>query len=462
MIPLVLGHRRASGRVGWLILLGTLAVLAGCNSLPKADAESNRQAGTPGQEALASEPASVNVSIAREGTVSETRAYTGTTQPIRLISLRSQVEGRLLELNVGVGDRVKQGQVLARVDDRVLITNVAEASAEIAARRSEVAQARAEVSDAQTQVGQAQAELQQAQSDSQRLQSLWEQGAIPEQQAEQARTRVRTSQQALRSTQEQVRTRQEAVVAAQERVAAQQAVIEREQERQSFTQLRSPVTGAVVEQPTEVGNLMQPGTEVLKLGDFSQVKVVVPISELELSNIRPAQSVQVRLDAFPDQRLTGRVLRISPAADPVARLVPIEVAIPNPTRRIGSGLLARVTLAQQTNRPRVLIPETALQANVDRRNRQPSGERTNPRSEDGQPQTNRQPRDAGTIFVIDSSGNESTVTLRQVTLGKRGDGQVEVISGLQTGEQYVANTSKPLKSGDTVRSSILSERSTAN
>lgn len=439
--------------LSWFLIAGSILALSACNSPPKADAEATPR---PGQAGAANqEPAAVNGAIAREGAVQTNREYTGTTQPIRLVSLRSQIEGQLLGLNVDVGDSVTQGQVLAQVDAAVLTTNVAEAQAEVAARTSEVAQARAEVSDAQTQVNRARAELQQAQSDLNRLQYLFNQGAISEQQVEQARTQVNTAQATLRSTQEQVRTRQQAVIAAQGRVAAQRAVVAREQERQSYAALTAPVTGAVVERLTEPGNLVQPGTEVVKLGDFSQAKVVVQISELELSNLRPGQTVQVRLDALPKQPLTGRILRISPAADPVARLVPVEIAIPNPNRTIGSGLLARVAFTQGANRGRVTIPESALEANQPRNRGGGNNASGQAPARSGQ---TAQAKDLGTLFVIEGEGNQARVTARQVTLGQRGDGQVEVIAGLQPGERFVTRSSKPLKNGDSVRLSILSEQ----
>jgi hypothetical protein len=59
--------------------------------------------------------------------------------------------------------------------------------------------------------------------------------------------------------------------------------------------------------------------------------------------------------------------------------------------------------------------------------------------------------------VLEGSGNQGKVTARQVTLGNRGDGLVEVISGLRSGERFVARSSKALKSGDMVRLSVLSE-----
>lgn len=447
-------QRKSLGMVGCLLLVGSLPVLTGCGSFSQSEGEPRAQAA----QTVADEPASVNVAVAREGTVEETREYTGTTQPFRLVSLRSQVDGQLLDLAVNVGDRVSQGQVLARVDGTVLNTNVAEAAAEVAARRSEVAQARAEVSDAQTQVNRAQADLQQAQTDFNRLQFLLSQGAIAAQEVDQARTQLSTARQAVQSAREQVRARQEAVVAAQERVAAQQAVVAREQERQSYAALTSPVTGSVVEQPAEVGNLIQPGTEVLKLGDFSRVKVVVQISERELGNLRPGQSVRVRLDAFPKQTFGGQITRISPAADPVARLVPIEVVIPNPEGRVGSGLLARVSLTQRTTRPRVLIPETALQTNEERQGGR-SGNRSETRSQDRPGgQSGDSPRNTGTVFVVNEAGGQPTVTPRPVTLGNRNDGLVEVISGLQAGERFVARSSRALKNGDRVQLSVISEQ----
>lgn len=454
MFPSVPGKSRTFGIAGWLILAGLFPVLWGCGDLSRAEVETQQQNNT------AQEPASANVMVAREGTIRAAREYTGTTQPFRLVSLRSQVEGQLLNLDVTVGDSVQQGQVLAEVDSTVLNTSVAEAQAEVAARESEVSQAQIGVSDARTLVNRARAELQQAQSDLKRLQYLGNQGAIPAQQAEQASTRVKTAEEALRSAQEQVRTREQAVIAAQGRVAAQQAVVNREQERQSFASLNSPVTGSVVEQPIDPGSLVQPGTEVLKLGDFSQVKVAVQISELELGDLRLGQSVQVRLDAFPKQAFTGEVTRISPAADPVARLVPIEVTIPNPSGRIGSGLLARVTLNQPSNRSRVLIPETALEVNRQRRGGQQGGNRQAGQGDRQSAQGDRKNQPAagrGTLFVLEGSGKEAKVTARQVTLGNRGDGQVEVTSGLRSGERFVARSSKPLKSGDTVRLSVLSE-----
>lgn len=413
-------------------VLGASLLTTGCGTLPEAATNAQPQ---PRQTVGHRGPTPVDVAIAQISKVDSEPEYTGTTSPVRQVSLRSQVEGQVLSLTVDVGDAVKRGQIVAQLDDDLLVTALRQSEAELATLRAEVARAQNQVSHARAQMERSRLELQQAQADSERQARLLQAGAIGAQQAEQARTTAQTAAQALRAAQEQVRTEQQAVAAAQSRVTAQQAVVAQNRERQSYTKLISPITGVVLEQVTEVGNLVRPGDEVLKLGDFSRVQVVVRVSELELAKIRLGQSVEVRLDAFPNQTFSGRVSRISPAADSTARLVPVEAIIPNSDGKIGSGLLARVSFGGRATE-KVMVPQTAIF--------QPS----------------EQPSRKGTVFVVTGGegGTQATVTARPVALGDQADGKVEILSGLRAGERFVARSSKPLKNGEPVSLSILSEK----
>jgi multidrug resistance efflux pump len=285
---------------------------------------------------------------------------------VREVLLRAQVEGRLLNINVGIGDSVKQGQILAQVDDSLLVTSVSQAQAELAALQSEVARAETQVSNARARAEQARVELNQARVDAVRRATLGAQGAISKQEAELAQTAAQTAEQALRSAIEQISTEQKAVAAAQRRVEAQRAAVAQAGERRSYATITSPINGVFLpysrEQPQlrEPGDLVRPGDEILKLGDFSQVKVVILVADKDLSKIRVGQSVQVSLDAFSNESLSGQIARITPAADPTTRQLPVEIVIPNSNGRIGSGLLARVSLEPETA-PRVVVPQSALQ-----------------------------------------------------------------------------------------------------
>ncbi|MCC5601358.1 efflux RND transporter periplasmic adaptor subunit [Nostoc favosum] len=441
-------------------LVGIALLTASCGSSPKESADAQSQ--SPGsREGGGATP--VDVAIARTDLLEKQPEYTGNTTPFRIVSVRSQVEARLLALNLDVGDTVKQGQNVGQLDDAILSTELKQAEAELAALKSEVARATNQVSNARADVERARLEVVQAQADSERQQRLFKAGAIAEQTAQQARTQAKTAAQALRAAQEQVRTEQQAVAAAQGRVLAQQALVAQTKERSSYARLTSPITGIVTEKVTEPGNLLQAGSEVLKIGDFNRVKVVVQVSELELAQIQVGQSVQVRLDAFPDQALIGRVTRISPAADATARLIPVEVVIPNNQGKIGSGLLARVNFENQTQQ-RVVVPQTAIQKQAGSKNSKGTGETQTNVPQDSSPANTsgiakaKSQDQSGEVFVVKDTEDKTKVTARAVMLGKRADGRVEILSGLQTGERYVVRSGKPLKEGDTVSLSILSEK----
>jgi len=423
--------------------LGIGLLATSCGSSPKetAKAQSQQSNGRGGGD----KATPVDVAIARTGVLRVQPSYTGNTTPFRTVSLRSQVEARLLALNLDLGDKVNQGENVGLLDDAILLTSLKQSEAELAALGSEVARAKTQVSNARAEVERARLELVQAQADSKRQQQLFQAGAIAQQTAEQARTAAKTAAQSLRASEDSVRTEQQAVAAAQGRVIAQQAVVAQFKERRSYARLISPITGVITQRVTEPGNLLQPGNEVLQIADFSRVKVVVQVSELELSQIQVGQSVQVSLDAFPNESLMGRVTRISPVADATARLIPVEVVIPNSDNKIGSGLLARVKFATQTSQ-RVVVSQAAIQKAAENNNSVDSKA----------PQSESEERN-GKIFVITDREGKTKVTTRAVTLGNKADGNVEILSGLQAGERYVARSGKPLKDGDAVVLSVLSE-----
>lgn len=433
--------------VGAIAFFASLAgAISGCGSVGK-DAS---QAQSP-QSGRKDRPVAVDVVAVQTGALTEGIAYIGTTAPIREVSVRSRLEGRLIDLNVDVGDRVTVGQSVAELDNTVPSTAVLEAEAEVAALQSAVAQARAATNNARTQVQEARLRLRQAKADAERQQLLAREGAGTQQSAETAITQAQTNVQALQSAYEQVQVQEQTIASAQQRVLAQKAILARERERLSYTTIAAPINGVVMTRSTEPGNLLFAGNEILKLGDFSQVKAIVQVSELEITNIRLGQMAEVRLDAIPKRAFRGKVRRISPVADPVARLIPVEITIPNRDGAIGSGKLARVTFNNNDARNNTIsIPESAVElaSRFDRSDRAKGKQELSKNAK-------------ATLYVLEGEGDRSTVRSRQVTLGDRLDGKVAVLSGLKPGEQIVVQSGGKLRDGDLVRLSAIS-RSNSN
>ncbi|BDM83349.1 RND transporter (plasmid) [Acaryochloris marina MBIC10699] len=460
--------------------------------------------------------AAVDVAIAKPNPDQILESFTGTTAPIQEVMVRSQVDGQLQKLAVEVGDRVKKGQILGQQDDGVLTGTVNTARAEREAQVVDVAKARSQVGAAKANVEQARLalvqakgnvlqlqnaaranieaarlEAQQNRQDADRLTQLAKAGATSQQEAEQARTlaqrtqqtlvntqansvqeitqaqtAVKTAEQALQAAIAQVDIEQGTVNATQRRVYAQQSVLNQALEQRSFTVLTAPLTGVVMERLSEAGNLLQTGDSILRLGDFKQIKITVQVPARLLSQLRQGQPAQITLDAFPQQKWSGKITRISPLANTTSRLLPVEIVMGNPGK-VSSGLLARVSFIQpQQNR--VWVPEAALKTSQSRRGassklKRPSANRASAQQRP-QPSTNRnqapKPNQA-TLFVLDKSRPQPRVTARPVRLGAQRNGQVEILQGLTPGESFVSRSSQPLKDGATVRLSAISESSSS-
>ena len=403
-----------------LSFLPLLLVVTGCSTGENSAARSQ-----PQQQS--DRPIAVNVEIARSGRLQSSVEYIGTTQPLKIVSLRSQVEGRLLVLEADIGDRVRRGQILARLDDSILAASVREAEAQLAAFNAEIERGRTRVNNARTELERAKIELEQAKNDAERYADLAAAGAVSQREAELFQTAVEVAEQTVKAARENISTEERAIEASLGQLAAQRAILAREEQRQTFARLTSPINGRVLERVSEPGNLVTPGEAVLTLGDFSRIKAIVPLSELDLEGVGVGQPVRVQLDAFGARIFPGRVTRISPAADPSSRQIPVEVTFPNFSDRIGSGLLARVTFAPG-GQPRIIIPENAVQ-NLE--------------------------ENKGVLFVLQG---EDRVARREIFLGDRAEGKVEILSGISEGDRFILNSAQPLKDGDRIRPSILSPR----
>lgn len=372
-----------------------------------------------------------NVDVAEATTdLTTTQEYVGTSEPNSTTVMRSQATGRLLELNVEVGDSVIKGGVIGRLDDSLLAATVEQEQAQLASLESELTQEQLNVRNAQIGLKEAQIQLQQAQSDAERYNSLSEIGAISQQQAESFETAAKVAQQAVLLAQEEVKIAQQAVTTAISSIERQKAAIAFATQRQAYSQLIAPTTGIVISKNQEPGNLIQEGEEILAIGDLSVIEIVVPISAIDLNLVSLGQTVKVRFDALQDRVFQGKVSSISPIANASTRKINLEVTVVNPDREIKSGFLATVQLPSANDR--VIVPRSAIV------------------------------EEAGInyIFVVtkeDREQRQATVAKRQVTIDRSFQDRVAITEGLEPEEKYIIRSSQPLNDNEVVNLSILSE-----
>ena len=412
-----------------LLILTSVGLLSGCQFISKKESLLARESKSQFSERKS--VTKVDVAIASPTNLATALEYIGTTQPTTELSVRSQVTGTLTSLFVEIGDPVQKGQVVGQIDDRILLAVVNQEQAELASLESELTRAKIEVKNAQIRVESTLIELQQARNDEERYKELAEQGLIPQKEAESFATAAKITQKTLLLAQESVNIAQQAVTSASSRVAAQKSLVAESIQRQAYTRLIAETQGIVTQKVNERGNSVREGEEILKIGNFEQIKVAVLVSELDLANVAVGKTVEVKLDAFPQRSFRGRVSRIAPVANIVTRQIPLEILISNPNNLIKGGLLARVNfIASETSQ--LTIPEFAI----------------------------IQEAENNYVFVVseeNATTREAIVNKRKVQLGNISQQEAVIVKGIKLGEKIVIRSSKPLTDGETVGLSILSE-----
>ena len=247
----------------------------------------------------------VEVHAVARGSIARQVTVTGTVDPVRLIGVNAQLAGALTTVNVQEGDMVRQGAVLARVDDREIASQLAAAEASF-----DVAEAAFE-----------------------RAQQLRERRVITLPEYE----RDRTAYAAARAQVEQLRT------------------------RVGYATVIAPATGVITEKLVETGDVVGNQTRLFTIADVSQLVVRLGVSELDVVQLEQGDPVAVTLDALPNRQLAGRIRRIFPVGDPTTRLVPVEVVLDAQSAQVARpGFLARVTFDLTTSNNVLLVPVSAV------------------------------------------------------------------------------------------------------
>ena len=182
------------------------------------------------------------------------------------------------------------------------------------------------------------------------------------------------------------------------------------------TVLTSPITGLVTARNYDPGD-MTGSLPVLTVGQLSpRVKVMINVSETDLSLVRRGMQVKVSFDAYPDEEFTGTIARVYPTVDPATRTFQVEVSIDNPKERILPGMFGRVEFNLGTSN-RVVVPDRAVVKQTGSGNKY--------------------------VYVL----HGKRVSYERVELGRRLDTSYELLSGVNDGDTVVVSGQSRLADG---------------
>ncbi|MEE8496152.1 MAG: efflux RND transporter periplasmic adaptor subunit [Xanthomonadales bacterium] len=203
------------------------------------------------------------------------------------------------------------------------------------------------------------------------------------------------------------------------RKIADEAMVSVAEARMADTIVRAPFAGRIGLRRVSLGSLVGPGTVITTLDDTKTIKLDFDLPEVYLSRLEPGLSVRARSAAWPGQEFIGTVSSVDTRVDPISRTIRVRSVMPNEEGRLRPGMFLTVTLLNE-NISTLMIPEQALIP----------------------------VRSTQSVMVVDEN---QVADLRQVKIGRRRPGQVEILEGLSAGEKVIVDGTQKARHGQQVK-----------
>jgi RND family efflux transporter MFP subunit len=334
-------------------------------------------------------PMTVELGAAKRGDLAAHLTVVGNLIGLQTVDVAPRVQGRLISISVELGDPVRRGQTIAKVEDREIAEQVRQAEASM------------EVSKAT--IRQREADLKVAELNFDRSKNLFERQLLAKQALDDAESRYM------------------AALAQLDLAKAQQAQNDARLQELRFnlnnTIITSPVDGFIGRRNVDTGAMVSTNTAVASVVDISRLKLVVNVVEKDLRMVTAGDVGVVEVDAYPGEKFNGRIARVAPVLDPATRTAPIEIEIPNPGYRLKPGMYARITLTVEERKNVLVAPKIAVIDFESKRG----------------------------VWVPTEDTRAKFVP---VELGIEGTDTIEIVSGLKEGDRFITTGASAVRNND--------------
>ncbi len=338
----------------------------------------------------------------------------GNIQAVTEAPVLARATGYVKKRYVDIGDRVKAGQVLAELDAVELEQQVLQAKATLD-------QMNAALEQANSNLAQGKSNEHLAQITSERYQVLVKRGAVSRQDAD-------TYLAQYESQKANTEALGKAVNVAKSNIRVAQANLARLTDVQSYLQVRAPFAGVITLRNIDVGALVNEGSTLLyRVSQTDHLRTYLNVPQSEADSVHVGQKATLSVPDLPKKQFEGTVTRTANALDPTSRTLLVEVQVANAAALLMPGMYAEVDLSVSRKDPPLLIPGDTLVM----------------RGEGAQ------------VALV---GDDKKVHFQKVKLGRDFGEKVEVLMGLDAGQQVIVNPGDRVREGTRVRPVLAVEK----
>jgi HlyD family secretion protein len=301
------------------------------------------------------------------GDIAKSVVATGKIQPITKVELKSKASGIVEKLYVDINYPVHKGQVLAQLDQQEILAQVAAQKAQLAAAEANVVTYKANI--AEDKVTAEAPDLPMYQETYQRNLAMQKEGIVSQQTLDDAERNYLANKNKQQSAAAQILVDDAKLKQAEAQVQQNQASLDQLNEQLSYTTLTSPMDGVVLSRDVEVGDavssilvLGSTATQVMTIGDTTQVYVDGKVDEADIGSVYLGQPARIRVESFQNEVFNGKVTTIAPLGvekDNVTTFQ-VRVSIDNPKNELKANMTANAEVLIKEDKNVLSVPEQAL------------------------------------------------------------------------------------------------------
>lgn len=377
-----------------------MLALAACSKADTAQARSREGA-----------PKAVKVDVVREDSVRRAVDVVGTLAAVDQVTISSEADGKVRAILADLGDRVRAGQVLVQLDNEKQQYTYEQQQAALARALAQYGATDPQHlpdNEKTPEVQRANADLVQATQAFDRATELFKRTLISQQALDDARAALQSKRASYNAALQNGRNLRAGI-------QASEATMKLAGRQFRDTEIRAPFDGYVERRLVNLGELVKTQVPVMTVVRLTPLKVIAEIPEKMAPWISQGQPVTLRVDAYPERTFTGKVSRISPGVNTSTRAFPFEALVPNGDTVLKPGTFARVHIESGKVDTVLTLPYSALQYRYG---------------------VNR-------VFLLD----RGRLVMRELAVGERLGDRIEILSGVQAGQQVAVTDVDTLADG---------------
>ena len=368
----------------------------------------------------------VDVVQVREQSLVQTVVATGRVMSPARVEIGSVITGRVVKVAVREGDKIEVGQTLIELDHSELSASLKQAEAAEQSARARLANvSELGLATAAESLTQAKATMEWNQAELKRNRELRASGFIGQSKLDEVERAYRVAKSQYESARTQMQSQKQGGVQAREAISKLgEATAARELAAAKLAQatIRADAAATILTRTVEPGDVVQPGKTLLTLATAGETRITAQIDEKNLPFVKAGDAALASADAFPDAKFKAEVYYVAPSVDVQRGAVEARLRVPEPPAHLRADMTLSVEIVGARKDNALVVPFNAVRGVAN-----------------------------GSVSVL--TVNAGKAATRAVRLGLRGGGKVEIVDGLQAGEQVIVNAA--IVPGARVRGRVL-------